>query len=99
VLAGEITFDCADRQEPLRLGPGSFFFGPRGTQHSFRNETSRDARLLVFCLPGAGTEAMFTEMDALAARGKDRAPAVEEIVAIAARYGVAIAAPPSSRAA
>ena len=31
VLAGEIMLDSADRPAPLRLGAGSFFFGPRAT--------------------------------------------------------------------
>jgi mannose-6-phosphate isomerase-like protein (cupin superfamily) len=56
VLAGEIIFECADRPAPLRFGTGSFFFGPRGCQHAFRNEGSVDARMLVICAPGAGLE-------------------------------------------
>jgi len=92
VLAGEIIVDGADLPAPLRLGPGSFFFGPRGQQHSFRNEGAADARILVFCMPGAGIERMFIDMDA-AGRRNGGAPAMDEIFSIAARAGVMIAQP------
>jgi mannose-6-phosphate isomerase-like protein (cupin superfamily) len=92
VLAGEIILDSADRPAPLRLGAGSFFFGPRGRQHSFRNESTVEARILVLCLPGAGIEQMFMEMDA-AGRRNAGAPAMDEALSIAARAGVMIAAP------
>jgi mannose-6-phosphate isomerase-like protein (cupin superfamily) len=92
VLAREIIVDSADQAASLRLGAGSFFFGPRGQQHSFRNEGKAAARILVFCMPGAGIERMFIDMDAAARRGGG-APATDEILAIAARAGVTIAAP------
>ena len=92
LLAGEITLESADPDAPLRLRPGSFFFGPRGQQHCFRNESGREARMLVFCLPGNGMEQMFTEMDA-ATRRDGGAPSIDEIVAIAGRYGVSIVQP------
>jgi mannose-6-phosphate isomerase-like protein (cupin superfamily) len=91
VLAGEITFDSGDRPAPLRLGAGSFFFAPRGVAHSFRNDGKVEARILVLCLPAAGMERMFVEMDA-AGRRSARTPAMDEVVAIAARAGVVIAA-------
>jgi mannose-6-phosphate isomerase-like protein (cupin superfamily) len=95
VLAGEIILESADRPAAMRFGAGSFFFGPRGRQHSFRNESSVEARMLVFCVPGAGIERMFTDIDA-AGRRSGGAPPMEEIFAIAARAGVAIAPPPAS---
>ena len=91
VLTGTVTFESAG-QGSMRLGAGSFFYGPRGHNHSFRNEASEPARMLVWCIPGAGMEAMFTEFDA-ATRAAAGMPPVETIVAIAARYGVAIAPP------
>lgn len=90
VLAGEIIIDSADQPAPLRLGAGSFFFGPRGLQHSFRNEGKTDARILVFCMPGAGIEQMFIDMDA-AGRRSEGEPAMDEIFSIAASAGVMIA--------
>jgi mannose-6-phosphate isomerase-like protein (cupin superfamily) len=95
VLAGEVIVDSADRPAPLRLGAGSFFFGPRGCRHAFRNEGSVDARMLVFCTPGAGIERMFADMDAAGQRSRG-APPMEEILAIAARAGVVIAPPPAA---
>lgn len=91
VLSGEIVVE--EEGSTHRLGARSFFLGPRGRQHSFRNETDAEARILVFCTPGVGMEQMFGAMDAatVAAGGM---PPVEEIVAIAARHGVAIAPPP-----
>ena len=92
VLAGEIILDTVDRPAPSRLGAGAFFFAPRGRQHSFRNEAEVEARILVFCLPGAGMERMFIDMDA-AGCGNGGAPGTDEIVAITARAGVIIATP------
>lgn len=92
VLSGTMTFECAGSEGPLRLGPGSFFFGPRGRQHSFRNETAEEARMLVFAVPGEGIESMFAEMDA-AARDSGSVPPPETVVAIAARHGIVIPPP------
>lgn len=94
VLSGEVVIESADLAAPRRLGPGSFFFGPRGIQHSFRNESPSEVRMLVFCTPGAGMEKMFTEMDAVGRRAAG-APPMDEILAIASRAGVAIAPPPA----
>ncbi len=91
VLAGTITFEIAG-DNPVRLGPGSFVYGPRGRQHAFRNETGAEARMLVYCSPGAGMESMFTDIDA-AARQSGGMLAGDVIGAIAARYGVTIAPP------
>jgi mannose-6-phosphate isomerase-like protein (cupin superfamily) len=90
VLEGEVVFDSADRPAPLRLAAGSLFYGPRGLQHTFRNEGTVDARMLVVCNPGSGIERMFTEMDA-AGRRAGGTPAMDEISAIAARAGIVIA--------
>jgi len=94
VLEGEVVIDSADRPAPLRLGPGSFFYSPRGLRHAFRNEASRPARMLVLCTPGAGIERMFREMDAVGRR-HNGPPPMEEVIAIAARAGVAIAREPT----
>lgn len=95
VLAGKIVIDCAGLEGPQCLGPGGFFFGPRGLRHAFRNEGAEEARLLVFCLPGAGIEAMFRQMDA-AGRGGE--PSIATILAIAASAGVDIASEPEPAA-
>lgn len=87
VLAGEIVVSSIDIREPLRLGAGAFFFGPRGRQHAFRNESTEVARFLLVCTPGAGMEAMFSAFDA-AGRSAGGPPSRAEIGAIAARAGV-----------
>jgi quercetin dioxygenase-like cupin family protein len=87
VTAGEVVFEAADQPRPLRLGAGSFFFGSRGRRHAFRNEGPLEARMLVICTPGAGLERMFIELDAA---GASEPPAMDEVVAITARAGVAI---------
>ena len=75
-------------REPTRLRTGAFFFTPRGCQHTFRNESGEAARILVFCTPGAGMEAMFTAFDA-AGRASEGPTLHAQIGAIAARAGVA----------
>jgi uncharacterized cupin superfamily protein len=87
VLAGEIVVD--DGSGPRRAGPGAFLFSPRGRFHTFRNEGTDPARLLVICSSGARLEACFAEFDA-AARGSGLAP--DAIGAIAARHGIEVAA-------
>src|SRR5580698_6095919 len=60
VLSGQIVIegdDCGG--EPVRLDAGSFFYGPRGRVHGFRNEGAATAKLLIFISPGTGMEAMF----------------------------------------
>jgi mannose-6-phosphate isomerase-like protein (cupin superfamily) len=95
VLAGEVTFDSADRLEPLQLGAGGSFFSPRGQQHAFRNAGSVEARMLVCCMPGAGIERMFRELHEAGMRAGG-GPDMAEIVAITERAGVKMAQPPET---
>jgi len=88
VLSGELTLELEG--EPVRAGPGAFFFGRRGRRHGFRNTTHQDVRALILSTPGAGLERMFGELDAASAAGM---PPMETIMAITARADVAIAAP------
>jgi mannose-6-phosphate isomerase-like protein (cupin superfamily) len=88
VLSGELTIELEG--EPVRAGPGTFFFGRRGRQHAIRNATNEDVRALILCTPGAGLDRMFGELDAASAAGM---PPVETIVEIAGRADVAIATP------
>jgi mannose-6-phosphate isomerase-like protein (cupin superfamily) len=95
VLEGEVTFDSAGHAEPLQLGAGSFLFSPRGHQHAFRNAGNVEARMLVWCMPGAGVERMFRELHAAGERAGGR-PDMAEIIAIAERAGVNIAQMPDA---
>ena len=90
ILEGEVTFEIEGRNLPLKLGPGSFVFAPRGGRHAFRNEGNTAARMLVLVLPGTGLEQMFTAFDKAVARSGGAMPAPAEIVAIAARNDVVI---------
>jgi len=87
VLDGEIVVDWG--KGPQRARTGALLFAPRGTFHTFRNETTAAARLLVICSPGARIEACFTEFDAAA---RDTGLTPDGIGAIAARHGIEIAA-------
>jgi quercetin dioxygenase-like cupin family protein len=75
-----------------RLGPGSFFFSPRGVPHAFHNDGRSRAKLLVLASPATGLVQMFGEMDEAATAAGGMAP-LAEIVDIAARHGVAILPP------
>jgi quercetin dioxygenase-like cupin family protein len=90
VLSGELTFELEGEPQPVRVGPGGFVFGRRGRRHAFTNATREEARALILCMPGAGLDAMFSELDAA---GADGIPPLETIVAIAGRAHVAIAPP------
>ncbi len=90
VLDGELTFRFDDRGAVV--GPGSFVGVPPGVVHSFRNETDRPCRQLLWFAP-AGLEHFFRETGRMVA---DRSapippPSPEEIgrfLTAAGRYGV-----------
>jgi len=95
VLEGEITFGVGS--ERLLAGAGTFLNMPIGTPHSFRNESTRPARLLISVAP-AGLEEMFFEVGVALPEGAQIAlpptPAeIEKLLAIAPRYGVEILLP------
>jgi quercetin dioxygenase-like cupin family protein len=92
VLHGEIVVEVEGSAGPTRAGPGSFFFGPRGRRHAYRNEGPGVAHLLIFCVPGEGLDRMFGEMHTAAERTGDMPP-MDLIVDIARRHGVTIAPP------
>jgi len=92
VLDGEIVVEVEGEARPRRAGPGSFFFGPRGRRHAFRNEGPGEAHLLIFCVPGEGLDRMFGEMHTASERAGGMPP-MDQIVNIATRHGVAISPP------
>ena len=93
VLEGELVFEIDGRNLPLRLGPGSFVFAPRGSRHAFRNESTAAARMLALALPGTGVERMFGAFDDATQKSAGGLPPVEHIVAIATAHGVTITPP------
>ena len=95
ILEGEITFQVDDKR--FVATPGMFANIPIGTIHSFRNDTSTPAKMLITIAP-AGLEQMFLEFGVPVAPGTTSAPppSHEEIMMlleIAPRYGVEIKLP------
>ena len=96
ILEGEITFTV--NGERVVAGPGTFASMPAGSQHTFKNESSRTARMLISVAP-AGLEEMFLEVGRPLPEGAQTAPPPtrEEIAALLAaapRYGIEIQLPP-----
>ena len=96
VLEGEITFHVGDHRLAARAG--MFANMPVGTPHSFKNESSQSARMLISVAP-AGLEKMFFEVGVPVSPGATSAlpPTKEEIerlLAAAPRYGIEIKLPP-----
>ena len=61
VLEGRVTFWIQGERE--EADPGTFLHVPRGVAHNFRNESDREALMLIWFAP-AGIERMFTKMAA-----------------------------------
>lgn len=92
VLEGDVAFH-ADGQD-FTAGPGTFVDVPRGSLHSFRNNGSRPARMLIQVAP-AGLEKMFLEIGQPVA-GPDATPPpvtkkeIDHLLKVAPRYGLEI---------
>jgi mannose-6-phosphate isomerase-like protein (cupin superfamily) len=89
VVAGEVVIQGEGFDQPVRMSPGGFFYGPRGREHCFSNPGPAPARLLVFATPGQNLETMFGELAVLTTQG----PTPEKIGEICARHGVFFAPP------
>ncbi|MGY3615440.1 cupin domain-containing protein [Bradyrhizobium sp. USDA 10063] len=92
VLSGEVLVEVEGAADPLRLGTGGFLFAPRNRRHAYRNVGTVTAHLLVFAMPGAGLDQMFTALDAVSKRTAHMPP-IDTIAAIAEQYGVVIHPP------
>ena len=95
ILEGEITFHIAE--ERVVATAGMFANMPVGTPHSFKNESSNPAKMLISVAP-AGLEQMFFEVGVPLAEGATTAlppmkEEIEKLLAIAPRYGVEIRLP------
>jgi quercetin dioxygenase-like cupin family protein len=95
VLEGEITFTI--NGERIVATAGTFANVPVGTPHSFKNESTKPARMLISVAP-AGLEKMFMEVGVSLAEGATTAlpPArdeIEKLLAIAPSYGIEIKLP------
>jgi quercetin dioxygenase-like cupin family protein len=95
VLQGEITFTI-DGQRVVATA-GTFANMPVGVAHSFKNETSQPARMLISLAP-AGLEQMFFEVGAPLAEGATTTlpptrEDIEKLLAVAPKYGIEIRLP------
>jgi quercetin dioxygenase-like cupin family protein len=95
VLEGEITLTIGDKR--LVASAGMFANLPVGTLHSFKNESSKPAKMLISIAP-AGLEKMFFEFGVPLREGSTTSlpPAKEEIeklLAVAPKYGIEIQLP------
>ena len=92
VLEGEITFTV--NGERVVAKAGTFANMPVGTPHSFKNESSQPARMLISVAP-AGLEKMFFEIGVPLAEGATTAlpptkAEIEKLLALAPRYGIEV---------
>ena len=95
ILEGEITVQVGDKR--IVASAGMFANMPVGTPHSFKNESSRPAKMLISVAP-AGLERMFFEIGVPLAEGATTAlpptkKEIEKLMAIAPKYGVEIRLP------
>lgn len=95
ILEGEITFIIDG--ERLVATAGMFANMPVGIPRSFKNESSRPAKMLISAAP-AGLEKMFFEFGVPVPQGTTTAPPptkeeIEKLLAIAPRYGIEIRLP------
>lgn len=95
VLEGEITFTI--NGERVVATAGMFANMPVGTPHSFKNESSQSAKMLISLAP-AGLEKMFFEVGVPLDEGATTAlpptkEEIEKLLLIAPNYGVEIKLP------
>ena len=95
VLEGEITFTIGE--ERLMASAGMFANMPVGTTHSFKNESSKPAKMLISIAPG-GLEKMFFEFGVPLQEGSTTAlpptkEEIEKLLAVAPSYGIEIKLP------
>jgi quercetin dioxygenase-like cupin family protein len=95
VLEGEITLTVNGQR--VVATAGTFANMPVGTPHSFRNESDRPAKMLIFVAP-AGLEQMFFEVGVPLAEGATTAAPptkdeIEKLLAVAPKYGIEIRLP------
>jgi len=95
ILEGEITFQIGD--DKIVATAGMFANMPVGTPHSFKNASSRPAKMLISVAP-AGLEKMFFEVGVSVPPGATTAEPptkdeIEKLLAVAPNYGIEIRLP------
>ncbi len=95
VLEGEVTFQAGEQR--FFATTGTFLNLPAGSRHSFKNESTTTARMLITLVP-AGLEHMFFEVGQPLPADADTAPPpsqseIAKLLDAAPRYGVEICVP------
>jgi quercetin dioxygenase-like cupin family protein len=95
ILEGDITLQGGD--ERIVATAGMFVNMPIGMPHSFKNESSKAAKMLIMVAP-AGLENMFFEIGAPLADGSTSAlpptqEEIEKLLKTAPKYGIEILLP------
>jgi mannose-6-phosphate isomerase-like protein (cupin superfamily) len=95
ILEGEISVTVGEEQFVAKAG--MFANMPVGSLHSFRNDTDKQARMLISIAP-AGLEKMFFEVGQPLDAGATTSPLptkkeIEKMLTIASRYGVEVRVP------
>ncbi|MDB5387546.1 MAG: qdoI [Planctomycetaceae bacterium] len=95
ILEGEITIQIGEQR--IVATQGMFANMPVGTPHSFKNESSLPAKMLISVSP-AGLEHMFFEIGAAVPQGATTVPLptkaeIEKLLKIAPQYGIEIKLP------
>ena len=95
VLEGEMTFQLGE--ETITATAGTFLNMPIGSLHSFKNNTSEAARMILSVAP-AGLEEMFFEVGVPLEEAATTAPPptqeeIQKLLAVAGNYGVEIRIP------
>src|SRR5260370_32919521 len=95
VLEGDIAFTISKKR--LVASAGMFANMPVGTPHSFKNESSKPAKMLISVAP-AGLEQMFFEVGVPVALGDTTAAQatqteIAKFLEVAPRYGIEIRLP------
>ncbi len=100
IQEGKVEFQLGDRT--IVATPGTFLHSPKGQLHSFKNISSKPAKMLCWVTP-AGLEQFFAEVGVPLEERSPSPPAVspadiETIMATAPKYGLEIIPPPSPQA-
>src|SRR5258705_6839673 len=95
LLDGEITFTIDGKQ--VVATAGMFANMPVGVPHSFRNASSRPAKMLISVAP-AGLEQMFFEVGTPMQQGSTATPPptkedIDKLLAVAPKFGIEIRLP------
>ena len=95
ILEGEITLQAGDQR--IVATAGMFVNMPIGMPHSFKNESSKPAKMLIMIAP-AGLENMFFEVGVPLADGSTSAlpptqEEIEKLLKVAPKYGIEILLP------